>query len=219
MPQTNTGFGFVTTPFNNPFSKNDVVSVGLGGQLTLQLSNHVITGSSGLQVGVFTFQQFLQTAGGGTDSVPTLFYPSIQAAVDVSSDGQNWVSLNNGNVIAFNIPANAYQDAGATMPSNYFQPFTGTLSSLANQPTLAATLAAYNGSAGGNLGSISPGAGLASVDYIRFSVPATDAFSFQLDAVTVSAGATGAPTPEPTAMAAIPLIAGILLRRRRRSLI
>jgi hypothetical protein len=214
MPQTNTGFGFVTTPFNNPFSKNDVVSVGLGGQLTLQLSNRAVPVANAPEIGVFTFQQFVQSSSGGTDSGPTLFYPSIQATVDVSADGQNWVSLNNGNLIAFNIPANAFQDAAATAPSSYFQPFIGSVSSLANEGSLGATLAAYNGSAGGTWLDIS-GTGLASVDYIRFSVPSTDAFSFQLDGVTVSSDATGPAVPEPTALAAIPVIAAFHLRRRR----
>jgi hypothetical protein len=134
--------------------------------------------------------------------------------VDVSADGNNWVSLNGGNPIAFDVPANAYQDSAATIPSNYFQPFTNGLSSLAGQPNLASTLAAYGGSAGGTWLDIS-GTGLPDVDYIRFSVPSTDAFSFQLDAVTVSSAATGAATPEPSALLLVAIAPGLLLQRRR----
>jgi len=214
MPQTNPGDGVVTTPFNNPFSKNDVVSVGLGGELTLQLSNEVLPTPGAPEIGVFTFQQFLQTSSGGTNSGPTLFYPSILAHVDVSEDGVNWVSLNGGEPIAFNIPATAYQNSPPTEPSNYFEPFTGGLSSLANQTTLADTLAAYDGSAGGTWLDIS-GTELSDVDFIRFSVPSTDTFGFQLDAVTVSTAATGAAVPEPATLAMLIFSTGFFLRRRR----
>jgi hypothetical protein len=210
MPQTDPDG--VTTPFNNPFSKNDDVSVGLGGELTLQLSNEVLVTPGAPEIGVFTFQQFVEESG-GTDSGPTLFYPSILAEVDVSADGNNWVSLNGGVPIAFNIPANAYQNTAATIPSNYFQPFTGTLASMANQPNLASLLTVYGSSAGGNWLDIS-GTGLSDVDFIRFTVPSTDTFSFQLDAVTVSTAATGSAVPEPAALAILTLSGGLFLRRK-----
>jgi hypothetical protein len=52
----------VVTPFNNPFSRNDVVSVGLGGQITLRLARFAEPVTGAPEIGVFTFQQFLQTA-------------------------------------------------------------------------------------------------------------------------------------------------------------
>jgi hypothetical protein len=215
LPQTSTGGGFVVTPFNNPFSRNDVVSVGLGGEITLQLSNQVMPVGGNPEIGVFTFQQFHQGPGGGTDSGPSLFYPSIQAEVDVSENGATWVPLNNGNLISFDIPANAYQDTAHTIPSDYSLPFTGGLSALANEPSEASTLGAYNGSGGGTWLDISS-TGLSEVDEIRFTVPSSDAFSFQLDAVTVNAAATGAAVPEPASGVVIGAIAMFSVRRRKR---
>jgi len=216
LPQTNPGDGVATTPFNNPFSPNDVVSVGLGGELTLQLSTPASCTDPRPQIGVFAFQQFVQQPSGGTNGGPALFYPSIQADVNVSSDGNNWVSLNGGNPIVFDIPANAFADVAATQASNYGQPFTGNLASLANEPNEAATLAAYGGSAGGTWLNVS-GTGLGEVNFIRFSVPATYAFSFQLDAVTVSNEATITEIPEPGIVVVMPMLGWMLLRTRGRN--
>jgi hypothetical protein len=215
LPQTNPGDGIATTPFNNPYNSNDVVSVGLGGELTLQLSTPANGSDPRPQIGVFTFQQFVQQASGGTDGGPTLFYPSIQADVDVSSDGNNWVSLNGGNPIAFNIPANAFADVAAAEASDYGEPFIGSLAFFANEPSEAATLAAFGGTGGGTWLNIS-GTGLDEVDFIRLSVPATDAYSFQLDAVTVSDEATIEEIPEPGMGGMLAMLSlGLLLRRRK----
>lgn len=212
-PQTNTGFGFVTTPFNNPFSKNDVVSVGLGGQITLRLARYAEPVAGAPEIGVFTFQQFVQTATGGTSSAPSLFYPSQKAQVDVSADGTTWVALNSGAVTSFDIPANAFTDPAAQHPSDYGLPFTGGLDALKNQPTLADTLAAYNGTGGGTWLDISD-TGLPHVAYVRFTVPATDPFSFQLESLSVSTASAGAPVPEPGALVLAILGVCVVMRRR-----
>ncbi|HEY7119298.1 MAG TPA: hypothetical protein VH475_22095 [Tepidisphaeraceae bacterium] len=214
-PQTSTGGAFVVTPFNNPFSRNDVVSVGLGGQITLRLARfaHPISGAP--EIGVFTFQQFLQSTTGGTDTGPTLFYPSMRAKIDVSQDGGAWVALHDGNVTSFDIPANAYRDPAATLLSDYGLPFTGGLDALRNRASFADTLWAYQGSAGGTWIDISD-TGLPEVAFVRFSVPPTDAFSFQLESVSVSTAAAGAPTPEPGCTGLI-LFAWICPRRPRRA--
>jgi hypothetical protein len=217
-PQTSTGGGFVVTPFNNPFSRNDVVSVGLGGQITLRLARFAepVAGATP-EIGVFTFQQFLQTATGGTNSGPTLFYPSLLAKAEVSADGLAWVALNGGNPVAFDIPANAYGDAPPTILSDYGQPFVGGLDALRDRASLADTIAAYNGSGGGTWLDIS-GTGLPHVGYVRFIVPASNTFSFQLEAISVSSASAGALVPEPAlafAAAVAVAVASTVCRRRR----
>jgi hypothetical protein len=213
-PQTKTGPTFPVTPFNNPFSKNDVVSVGTGGSLVLQLSNHLLPVDGQPELGVFTFQQLIQV-NGGTNATPALFYPSVRASIDVSADGLAWLPLNNGDPIAFDIPANAFKDAAGTIPSDYGLPFTGGFDALKNKSSLADTIAAYGGSAGGTWLDVS-GTGLSSVDFVRFSVPTNSTFSFQLDAISLSTAATGAPVPEPAiGCAALVTCALVTLRRRR----
>jgi hypothetical protein len=213
-PQTNTGFGFVTTPFNNPFSRNDVASVGLGGQITLRLARFAEPVDGAPEIGVFTFQQFVQSATGGTTSGPGLFYPSLKAAVDVSADGVAWIPLNGGAPTAFDIPANAYKDTTHTLASDYGLPFTASLDSLKDLPTLADTLAAYQGTGGGTWLDIS-NTGLQHVGFVRFSVPAANTFSFQLEALSVSNASAGATVPEPVAGGLFFASLIILVRRRR----
>lgn len=213
-PQTSTGGAFVVTPFNNPFSRNDVVSVGLGGQITLRLARFAEPVAGAPEIGVFTFQQFLQTAGGGTVSGPALFYPSLLAKAEVSADGLAWVALNAGSSIAFDVPANAYRDNPPVTLSDYGKPFVGGLDALKDKATLTDTLDAYGGSGGGTWLDISE-TGLSHVGYVRFSVPATNTFSFQLEAISVSSASAGAVVPEPgLAVAFAPLL--VLLVRRRR---
>src|SRR5690606_38856327 len=67
------GTTFHVTPFNNPWSNADSVTVGAGGYLTLRLDRYAVP-IDGPDLGVFVMQQFLQTAGGGTDAGPTAFY-------------------------------------------------------------------------------------------------------------------------------------------------
>lgn len=208
------GTTFYVTPFNNPWSANDFVSVGLGGQITLKLSQYAMPLADGPEIGVFTFQQLLQSSSGGTLSGPTTVYSSNQALVDVSEDGQNWVALNSGDFIAMDIPANAFQDANATTPSDYHKPFPGTFSDLSDLATFDDVLSAYDGSAGGTWLDIS-GTGLTKVGYLRFSVPEANAFSFQLEGISLATDAIGNPVPEPTTLLMILAGGGTLLMLRR----
>jgi hypothetical protein len=213
-PQTSTGAGFVVTPFNNPFSKNDVVSVGLGGQITLRLARFAEPVDGAPEIGVFAFQQLLQSAGGGTTAGPGLFYPSIKAAVEVSADGAAWVALDGGAATAFDVPANSYRDAARTMPSDYGLPFVGGLAVLDVVPTLGETLGAYQGSGGGTWLDIS-GTGLGHVGFVRFSVPAGNAFGFQLEALSGCGASAGAVVPEPGGAGLVLGAVAVMWRRRR----
>ena len=99
------------------------------------------------------------------------------------------------NAHAFDIPANAYKDTAHTLPSDYGLPFTGSLDSLKDLPTLADTLAAYQGGTGGGTWLDISNTGLQHVGFVRFSVPATNTFSFQLEALSVSNVSAGGDSP------------------------
>ena len=210
------GSVYYVTPFNSPYSTDDVVSIGMVGHITLQLANYALPLEQGPEIGVFTYQFFAQEnwPNGGTHETATLFRPSQQSIVSVSEDSINWVTLNGGAAIAFDIPANAYQDTAGIIESDYGMPFTGVLSDFDNKATVQETIDVYNGSAGGTWFDISS-TGLERVGYIRFSVDDTAAYSFELESLSVANDALGMPVPEPSSL--VVLLSGSLIFRRKKS--
>jgi hypothetical protein len=237
-PERFTGEGVfpgAVTPFSPPFLRDEIVSIGEGGQLTLRLSNYAIPQAGALEIGIFSNPGLADTDyPNGLAGTPASTFGTDNALVEVSADGVSWMSLGD---TAFDIPTNGYTDLtdpfspvpGST-PSDFQQPFAGSLNSFSG-------LKYYNlgggdmldllaGSGGGKWLDIS-GTGLSQVGFIRFSV-ADDGTSrkinFELDAVSVSHAAQGAPTvPEPATLglAAIGLVtcglfAGSIRARRRR---
>ncbi len=188
-PRVTDVFGGVhfTGPFNNPWQRKDVVSVGLGGYLTLELEQSVKVESGVKALGIFTFQQFLLQGGWGTDAKPTLFYPSMQARVYVSEKGRDWVGVNEGDLISFDIPANGFNGDGSD--ADYGKPHDLTVGELGGLPK-AEIIARYDGSAGGTWLDLS-GTGLDRVGYVRFEVDADQAFSFQLEGVSINSDLAG----------------------------
>ena len=217
-PQVDTGWGMVT-PFNNPWSSDDVVSIGLGGHITLEFENYATPLAGSPEIGVFSFQQFAQQGwpDGGTDGPPTMFYGACDVLVEVSYDMSSWVALNGVSPVTLNIfPANAFQDVAATIPSDYGLPYVGSITDFANKPDVQSTIDQYGASAGGTWIDISD-SGLAEVGYIRFSVPASEDFSLQLEALSLANGAAGDVVPEPATMTMLGAgLAALVLRRRRR---
>jgi hypothetical protein len=206
-------FPVVVSPFSPPYQPSQIVSVGEGGQLTLQLSNYAVAQSGGLpELGVFA------NAGLGDASYPNGLagppasdFGIFSATVEVSQNGSTWVSLGN---TTFDIPTNGYTDlsdpysatAGSGL-SDFQQPFAGIRSSFtglqyshASDFDIRDLLA---GSGGGKWLDIS-GTGLPQVGFVRFSVAddgnASTSLRFQLDAVSVSHTAFGATVPEPGAV-------------------
>ena len=213
----NTGYGSVT-PFNPPYSASQIVVVGAGGQITVKMASPLMGATPGATLGVFSNNGIDDTSGNGSglagNPAVTFNDPAHPTAiVSVSSDGANYIPLNNGNPIVFANPTNYYADGPAftndkqspgTIAANQFQPFTGTLASF-NGETYSQILTTLNGSAGGTWLDIS-GAGLAAINDIRFNVPAGD--TFVLDSV--------AAVPEPVTM--LPLLGfTTLIGRRKRA--
>jgi hypothetical protein len=213
-PERLTGEGSfpgVVSPFNPPFLSSEIVSVGEGGHIILRLSHYAIPQAAGPEIGVFENLGLIDTNyPSGVAGSPAMAFGIDTASVDVSADGANWVSLGD---VTFDIPANGYADltepfagVAGNMPSDFQEPFTGSLSSFDGLPYFDAggpdMRELLTGSGGGKWLDIS-GAGLPQVGFIRFSVAddfnSGSQLNFELDAVSISRAAMGAVVvPEPT---------------------
>jgi hypothetical protein len=238
-PERFTGEGAfpgVVSPFNPPYLASEIVSVGEGGHITLRLSHYAIPQESGPEIGVFENIGLVDVSfpSGEAGSPAGTFGPLDSAVVDVSADGFDWVSLGS---VTFDVPTNGYSDLTSpfaatpgSVPSDFQQPFVGSLSSFDGLPYFDASgpdmLDLLAGSGGGTWVDIS-GSGLAQVGFVRFSVAddrsADTNLNFELDAVSIAHGAVGdVIVPEP----AVPVLYGLAilssaafhrLGRRRRS--
>ncbi len=210
------GTVYYVTPFNAPYSADDVVSIGLGGHITLQLANYALPLEDSPEIGVFTYQQFAQDNWpvGGTHDPVILFRASQKTIVEVSEYGLSWMALNNGESMTFDIPPNAYQDVAGTIEADYGMPFTGVLSDFDNKLTVQDTIDVYSGSAGGTWFDISA-TGLDKVGYVRFSVAGDAANSFELEELSIANNALGLPVPEPSTIALV-LLGGLIMSRKNK---
>lgn len=202
-------FPGVVSPFYPPFLTTELISVGEGGWLTLRLSNFAIAQVGSPEIGVFTNVGILDTnyPNGQAGSPPSIIGVD-HAFVQVSENGIDWESLG---ATTFDVPSNGYtdlanpfSDTAGSSPTDYQQPYTGSLSGFGglpysdtNNPDMLNLLA---GSGGGTWLDISS-TSFAQIGYIRFSV-ADDGTSidmnFELDAVSIASNAVGAATvPEP----------------------
>jgi hypothetical protein len=212
------GFAGVFSPFNPHYETTDLVGVGAGGQLTLQLAFPVTVQAGAYEVGVWSNVGLNDSDyPNGTNYSPAqTLSPPASAVVSVSADGTHWATLNSGNPITFSLPGNYYTNAGpydATAPANpqfanFGQPFTGSLSDFDGED-YAQVLATLNGSAGGTWLDLD-GTGLSQVDFIRFNGVASG------DVLYINGVSGNAALPEPGA-AGLAMLGGALvfsLRRR-----
>jgi len=229
-------FDGVVSPFNPPFLTSELVSIGEGGQITLQLSHFVVPDASGPEIGVFTNAGLVDVDGSSlnpaaTASVaPVATFGDDSAQVEVSEDGISWTSLG---IQLFDMPTSGYTDltnpfssTPGSVDSSFDQPFTGSLSDFAGLDYFDAgatdVLDVLSGSGGGTWLDISA-TGLSQIAWIRFSVAddglAGTNLNFELDAVTISADALGGLVPEPTSatLLAFALVAVCSVRVRRRA--
>jgi len=215
LPAGDTTFGALT-PFNPPFKDDQIVIVGAGGHLTLELSSPVSAGGAGPELGVFANNGIIDVSPNGTGTAGTpaaTFSPAPRALVSVSADGQMFAPLA-AQPFAFANPTNVYTDVTidnysaplGSAVADFSMPFTGDLSSF-NGLTYPQMVQLLNGSAGGTWLDVS-GVGLGSVRYVRFDVPAGGDDRLVLDAVTA--------VPEPTA--ALAMLPALVLMRLRRTI-
>lgn len=217
-----TSFPSIVSPFSPPFLPSEIVSIGTGGWLTLQLDRFAIPQPGTPEIGVFTNVGLIDTQfPGGVAGDPPVTFGVDDALVEVSEDGITWISLG---LRTFDLPTNAYTDLSdpfsptpGNVPSDYGLPFTGTLpdfASLSYSPDMLNLLA---GSGGGTWLDISA-TGLPQVGYVRFLVDdSVVGANFELDAVSVADQATGAVVPEPsTFLLAVAALAMLSLARQFR---
>lgn len=239
---TSLGFESIFTPFNGPFEADHIVQIGVGGSITLRLSNFVIIDRTPgvFELGVWENVAFSDRnyPNGLTEPTTTDFgFGSDYARVEVSQDGVTWYSLNNGDRILFDLAGTYFSNATnhETAPANpqiadFGKPFTyidspylPTRDSLTDK-TMAQVLSAFNGSGGGNWLNLD-GVPLDEIGFVRFSDPLLgpdgsfrpNDNTFEIDFVAINTQLAGAPTPEPStaALLLVGLAFGGTLRQRR----
>lgn len=214
LPAGDTTFGALT-PFNPPFRDDQIVIVGAGGRLTLRLSSPVSAGGAEPDIGIFVNNGLIDVSASGSGVAGTpaaTFSPLPAARVSVSEDGETFVPLGAGPVV-FSNPTNFYTDvtiANYSAPvgsqvADFAKPFAGSLPRF-NGLAYADIVRLLDGSAGGTWIDAS-GAGLATVNFVRFDVETGEGDRLVLDAVTA--------VPEPGATLLF-ISAGAMLARRRR---
>ncbi len=177
---SDTGPTYAVNPFNPPFAPEDILVIGEGGHLVLELSQEIP--ANGRHLGVFTNVGYIDVSAGGTGltSNPVMTFSDPQfpsAIVSVSYDGINWQPLNGGAAITFTNPTNYYLDTdivdyaqplGSVVASSS-KPFLGSADDLGGK-TYGQIRTLLNGSAGGNWLDLTT-TGLPAVNYVRFDVP------------------------------------------------
>ena len=163
--------GAAVTPFAPPFSKNQIVSIGVGGEITLQMSEPIVNNPSapyGNNFILFANQFFISSGG----TVSGLFDHAISALIQVSTDDSTWYTLNPAEAPQ---PGALFPTSGAGNPQIPVNPAL-TLSDFQGQ-NLSGIEPLYDGSAGGtgyDLAWAEDASGnsvdLPSADYVRIEV-------------------------------------------------
>lgn len=203
LPERFTGEGVfpsVVSPFSPAFGENELVSIGEGGQLTLQLARPARNRASNL----FGADLILFGSGGFIDgSYPSgvtlpnaAIFGNDALEVWVSADGSHFEPL--GAFRDARFPTLGYLDSGpydaapGVRAANVFQPVDPALapSDFASK-SLGDISGLYAGSAGGTPIDIGP-SGLSEVRFVRFSVTddgdANTSLKAEVDAITVVPG-------------------------------
>jgi len=197
--------GSVVTPLAPPYAKTQLVSIGAGGDIALQLSTPITSNPGdpyGLDFILFGNQFFVSSSSG----VSGLYDHAASILVQVSPDDVNWYTLNPALAPQ---PGTLYPTDGSGNPQIPVNPAL-TLANFTGQ-NLAGMESLYAGSAGGTgysldwaLNADNQPANLASADYVRLEVQSG---VLDLDAISV--------VPEPTAWSLLPAGLGLLWLARR----
>ena len=197
--------GSAVTPLAPPYAKSQLVSIGAGGAITLQLATPITSNPGdpyGIDFILFGNQFFVNSSSG----VSGLYDHAASIQVQVSPDDVNWYTLNPALAPQ---PGTLFPTDGSGNPQIPVNPAL-TLASFTGQ-NLAGIETLYAGSAGGTgysldwaLNANNQPANLASADYVRLEVQSG---VLDLDAVAV--------VPEPTTWSLLPAGMGLLWLARR----
>jgi len=223
----NFGFANVLSPFSPAFQSDEIVQIGEGGQITLQLSHYVTVGA-GNRLGVISNVGLIDSNyPNGQNSATAATFGGGSVQVRVSNDNIAWKDLGTVN---FNIPSLYYVNAGpfdsaapaSPQLTDFGTPFEGSLASFDGKD-YAGTVNAFKVAAGGYSGGGKwldlSGTGLSQVGYVQFIVPddgnANTNTRFALDSVSIANNAVGAALPEPVTGVLLVAGAALLMGRRR----
>jgi hypothetical protein len=171
------------SPFNPPFEESQLVAVGVGGSIVLELSSPVpVGGASTVHVGVFTGAGLNDPSFGGQAESPARTFAGAEyaadrtAVIEVASVLGDFKPLGRMTLAnptqAFANQSTPYDFPTPPLNSDFDKPFTGDLSSFngLNAPQISALLA---GSAGGNWIDVPAGVAsqLSEIRYVRISDP------------------------------------------------
>jgi hypothetical protein len=206
-------YGGPVDPFNSAYLSSQLVSLGVGGSLTVQFNSPILNGSAnafGLDFNIFGNAGFVITngdySGGGITDGSLYGADATSTRVSVSADGVNFFTLNPA---LSPIVDGLFPTDGS---GNFGQPVNPALnaSSFVGQDLLGIR-SLYNGSGGGRGFDISwaqDGIGnsvsLASISFVRVDVLGGNA---EIDGFAV--------VPEPTVLALCTVGVGALLFGRR----
>ncbi len=201
---TGVSFGFpsAVTPFSPPFEPTDIVSLGVGGQITVAFDEPVTNDAAnpfGLDLLIFG-NSFYYDADWPNGRVGG--FAGEGGVIEVSADGRAWhtiplLAADAGfPTLGYLDLATPYSDTPGAIEADFTRPVDPSFD--ASGKTFAEIVAAYRG-AGGGLGVDVSSVGLDSISFVRVSNPDGLGGTPEIDAfVDVS------PTPAP---GAIPLLA------------
>lgn len=201
------------TPFNPAWMETELVSIGGTGHLTVAFNEPILNNPAnpfGIDLLIFGNAGFIDLDY-PNGIVGGLFGQSSTARIELSSDGQTWVTAT-GVAPDGLFPTLGYLDLidpYSPTPGNVLSDFTRPVDPVFDPmgKTFAQIVAGYKGSGGG--AGIDIGAfGLNSVLFVRFSNLSSGQAAFQIDALAAVA-------PAPGMIALCGMFAGAAIRRRR----
>ena len=214
-------YASVVSMFNPAWGTDELVSIGEGGALVVELDTPATNDAAhlyGVDLIIFGNGGFADAAWpAGRVSNPAVLLGTETMRVAVSADGQDFVTL--GDLAEGLFPTQGYLDSGPydTVPgslrSDFLKPMNPalTLADFAGL-TYAQALALYDGSGGGTPIDIAT-TGLSSVRYVRIDVPDDGNAGTSLHA-EIDGFAT-VPEPATVTLLALAAVSGLVRRRGR----
>jgi opacity protein-like surface antigen len=202
-------------PFNAPYTADQVVSIGAGGELVVRFDHQVADDSAnpyGIDLLVYGNAFLGLDFNSGLADGVTFFEP---ARIAVSQDGTTWFDATVFADALF--PTLAYSNnpngpfgSGGTNRTSYTRPVDPSLSAASFVGLDVNQIAALYGGGGGGVGIDLAALGLPWIEYVRVWQPEGDLYASDIDAF--------ADVPEPGAATLFGVAALALISRRARTL-